>query len=205
MLDWLTHVSHGGRKGNIGMFKAYQLTSVMKATLAVLAVWGSLVVAKPARAAEPFEGSISMADVSGFVDTGKAAEDLDQLIDRSGWTAEEIRKGLVKSYNIKLSSVNKFLRSATGEKFLKIITDGYKPKSKNVNPSTAIRAAVMKDARDNEISALGIMQSLPVDFHVVGKVSICAEDIQVSRQQKSSIISWYLFLPACIYASQDVR
>ena len=205
MLRGLPRVPLDVRAGNTGMVKAYQLVSAMKATLALLTVWGSLVVAGPVRAAEPFQANISAADVSGFVETGNAVEDLDGLISRSGWTEEEIRKGFMKSYNIKLPSVNKFLRSATGEKFLKIITEGYRPQSKNVDASTAIRAAVMKDASDGQISALGIMQSLPVDFHVSGKVSICAEDIQVSRQQKSSIISWYLFLPACIYASQDVR
>ena len=205
----LRRLPHGGRvKGNVGIFKAYQPVSVMKAALALLAAWNALLVllaANPVKAAEPFQNGISATDVSQFVSTGNAVKGLHPFIKDSGWTKEEIKKGLVKSYNIKLSSVHKFLRSDPGEKFLKVITEGYRPRSESVNASTAIRAAIMKDASDGQISALGIMQSLPVDFHVSGTVSICADNIQVSRQQRNSIISWYLFLPACIYASQDVR
>ncbi len=155
-------------------------------------------------AGDPFK-KVSAEDISRFVKTGQANRSLKRLIDSSGWTPAELRAGLRKSYDVDLRSIDRFLRSSTGERFLRFVTDGYTPRSANANPSKALRAAITKDASDGSISALGIMEALPVDFSVSGNLSICAQQVNVSSQQRTSALSYYLFLPACLHASQDVR
>ena len=159
---------------------------------------------REAWAGDPFE-KVSAEEVSRFVKTGRANRNLKQLIDSSGWTPAELRAGLQKSYEVSLVSIDRFLRSGTGEKFLRFVTSGYTPRSAKTNPSKALRSAITKDASDGSISALGIMEALPVDFSVSGKLSICARQVQVSSRQRTSALSFYLFLPACLRASQDVR
>ncbi|SAY39416.1 possible Protein phosphatase 2C [Candidatus Synechococcus spongiarum] len=155
-------------------------------------------------AGDPFE-KVSAEEVSRFINTGRANRNLKQLIDSSGWTRAELQAGLQKSYQVSLVSINRFLRSGTGEKFLSFVTSGYTPLSANTNPSQALRSAIIEDASDGFISALGIMEALPVDFSVSGNLSICARQVQVSPQQRTSTLSFYLFLPACLHASQNVR
>jgi len=155
-------------------------------------------------AGDPFE-NVPAEEVSRFIETGRANRNLEQLVDRSGWTHDELRAGLQKSYEVSLRSIDRFLRSGTGEKFLRFVTSGYTPRSANTNPSRALRSAIIEDASDGSISALGIMEALPVDFSVSGNLSICAQQVNVSSQQRTSALSFYLFLPACLRASQNVR
>ena len=156
-------------------------------------------------AGDPFK-KVSAEDISGFVKTGQTNNrSLKRLIDSSGWTPAELRAGLRKSYDVDLRSIDRFLRSSKGERFLSFVTDGYTPRSANANPSKTLQSAITKDASDGSISALGIMEALPVDFSVSGNLSICAQQVNVSSQQRTSALSYYLFLPACLHASQDVR
>lgn len=157
-----------------------------------------------ALAGDPFE-KVSVEEMARFVETGRAGRNLEQLVDSSGWTRAELRAGLQKSYEVSLVSIDRFLRSGTGEKFLSFVTSGYAPRSANTNPSKALRSAITEDASDGSISALGIMEALPVDFSVSGDLSICAQQVHVSSQQRTSALSFYLFLPACLHASQNVR
>ena len=157
-----------------------------------------------ARAGDPFE-KVSAEDVSRFVRTGRAHRSLKQLVDNSGWTTAELKAGLQKSYPVSLVAIDRFLRSGTGETFLGFLTRGYTPRSANTDPAKALRSAITKDAADGSVSALGIMEALPVDFSVSGKLSICAQEVNVSPRQRTSALSYYLFLPACLHASQNVR
>ncbi|HBP52851.1 MAG TPA: hypothetical protein DD643_00155 [Synechococcus sp. UBA8638] len=155
-------------------------------------------------AGDPFE-KVSVEDISRFVKTDQADRNLELLIDNSGWTRAELRAGLQKSYRVSLVSIDRFLRSSTGERFLDFVTRGYGPRSANVDPSQALRSAIIQDASDRSISALGIMEALPVDFSVSSGLSICAQQVDISSRQRTSALSYYLFLPACLRASQHVR
>ena len=166
-----------------------------------VAAWG---LPQRAWAGDPFE-NVSAEDVARFVKTGRANRNLQKLLDSSGWTRAELQAGLQKSYSVSLVSINRFLRSSTGERFLGFVTGGYTPRSANTNPSQALRSAIIEDATDGSISALGIMAALPVDFSVSGNLSICARKVNVSPRQRTSALSFYLFLPACLHASQNVR
>ena len=180
--------------------------TTLKLKWACLILLGVMTWAAPgeALAADPFE-KVSAEEVARFIQTGRTNRNLKQLVDSSGWTRAELRAGLQKSYQVNLVSIDRFLRSSTGGKFLSFVTRGYTPRSANTNAAKALRAAITKDASDGSISALGIMEALPVDFSVSGKMSICAPQVNVSSQQRTSALSYYLFLPACLHASQNVR
>jgi hypothetical protein len=150
--------------------------------------------------------------VDSFVATGEVNDrGLAGGLARSGWSREEVRAGLSKSYTVDLAAVSRFLYADAGIKFLKYATASYFPfASMNTYAVQALRSAILKDAADGAISAVGIMGALPVDFRLAdfcntysGAQNICAEgSCQSGTAQCTSLFSWYVFLPACIQANQ---
>ena len=127
----------------------------------------------------------------------------------SGWTAEELRFGLNKSYAVDLADVSRFLYSGAGEAFLEDQTRSYVPYwGQKTSAVIALRAAIIADAKDGVISSIGIMKQLPVPFRLSGngpadgRQNVCAPD-KVSGAQATSLLSWYVFLPACIKAKSE--
>lgn len=156
--------------------------------------------------------STNQGAVDTFVDSGEVTDrGLQGGLNLSGWSREEVRAGLSKSYSVDLVGVSRFLYSDAGIKFLKNATASYFPYySMNTYAVQALRSAILKDAGDGSISAVGIMRALPVDFRLAdfcntytGAQNICAEGrCQAGTAQCTSLFSWYVFLPACIQANQ---
>lgn len=156
--------------------------------------------------------STNQGAVDTFVDSGEVTDrGLEGGLNRSGWSREEVRAGLSKSYSVDLVGVSNFLYSDAGVKFLKNATASYFPyASMNTYAVQALRSAIIKDATDGSISAVGIMRGLPVDFRLAdfcntytGAQNICAEGrCQAGTAQCTSLFSWYVFLPACLQANQ---
>ncbi len=130
---------------------------------------------------------------------------------RSGWTSDEVKAGMNKTYAVSLVGVSRFLYSDAGVKFLKNATASYFPYySMNTYAVQALRSAIIFDSRDGSISSAGIMKALPTDFRLAdfcntytGSQNICAEGrCQPGTAQCTSLLSWYVFLPACIQANQ---
>lgn len=130
---------------------------------------------------------------------------------RSGWTSDEVKSGMTKTYAVNLVGVSRFLYSDAGVKFLKNATNSYFPYySMNTYAVQALRSAIISDAKDGSISSAGIMKALPTDFRLAdfcntytGSQNICAEGrCQAGTAQCTSLLSWYVFLPACIQANQ---
>lgn len=135
---------------------------------------------------------------------------LRDAIRMSGWTAEELRFGLNKTYAVDLAGVSRFLYSDAGEAFLDDQTRSYVPYwRQKATAATALRAAIIADAKDGLISSIGIMKQLPVAFRLSdsgsndGRQRVCAPD-KVSGAQATSLLSWYVFLPACIKANSEL-
>ena len=149
----------------------------------------------------------SFRDFEAFFVEGEIADRaLQDAIRNSGWTAEELRFGFTKTYEVDLVGVSRFLYSQAGEAFLKDQTRSYVPFwREKTTASSALRAAIIADARDGFISPVGIMKELPVDFRLAdngrsdGKQNVCAPAM-VSGIQATSLLSWYVFLPACVQA-----
>jgi len=147
-----------------------------------------------------------------FLSTGEVTDrGLDGGLARSGWTTDEIRTGMTKTYNVDLVGVSRFLYSDAGVKFLKNATNSYFPYySMNTYAVQALRSAIIKDSADGVISSATIMRALPTDFRLAdfcntysGAQNICAEGrCQAGTAQCTSLLSWYVFLPACIQANQ---
>ena len=63
-----------------------------------------------------------------FLGTGVVTDrGLEGGLNRSGWTAEEVRQGMNKSYNVDFVGVSRFLYSDAGVKFFKNQTSSYFP------------------------------------------------------------------------------
>ena len=143
--------------------------------------------------------------VDGVV-TDRALQD---AIRMSGWSTEELRFGLNKVYAVDLAGVSQFLYSDAGEAFLQDQTRSYVPYwRQKMTAAMALRAAIIADAKDGLLSSIGIMKQLPVSFRLSdngptdGRQNVCAPD-KVSGDQATSLLSWYVFLPACIKAKSE--
>ena len=69
----------------------------------------------------------------------------------------------------------------------------------------ALRSAIIAAAAGGQISALAIMAHLPTDFSTgqgCGRLGVCAPSKCVGEAQCTSLLSWYVFLPACLQANQ---
>jgi hypothetical protein len=146
-----------------------------------------------------------------FLLTGEVTDrGLEGGLNRSGWTAAEVREGMNKSYNVNFVGVSRFLYSDAGVKFLKNQTSSYFPYwSMNTYAVQALRSAIVADARDGQISAAGIMNALPTDMRLAdfcntytGAQNVCAEGRCQGDAQCTSLLSWFVFLPACLQANQ---
>ena len=158
-------------------------------------------------------GSVSTTTYSELksflVDGAVEDRDLEGAIRMSGWTTEELRFGLKKVYAVDLVGVSQFLDSDAGEAFLQDQTKSYVPYwRQKTTAAMALRAAIIADATDGLISSIGIMKHLPVSFRLSdngptdGRQNVCAPD-KVSGDQATSLLSWYVFLPACIKANSE--
>ena len=157
--------------------------------------------------------STDLQEVADYLDTGEVTDrGLAGGIARSGWTSEEVRTGMTKTYSVDLVGVSRFLYSDAGVKFLKNASNSYFPYySMNTYAVQALRSAIIADAADGSISSFGIMSALPTDFRLAdfcntytGAQNICAEGrCQEGTAQCTSLLSWYVFLPACIQANQQ--
>ena len=158
-------------------------------------------------------GSVSTttySELESFIVDGVVTDRaLQDAIRMSGWTTEELRFGLNKSYAVDLAGVSRFLDSGAGEAFLEDQTRSYVPYwRQKTTAAMALRAAIIADAKDGLISSIGIMKQLPVSFRLSGngptdgRQNVCAPD-KVSGAQATSLLSWYVFLPACIKANSE--
>ena len=145
-----------------------------------------------------------------FFSTGDITDRaLSSGISSSGWTAEEIQEGMTKTYAVDIIGVSRFLYSNDGVKFLKDQTRSYFPYWTMTPTSVvALRSAIIADSIDGEISSAGIMAELPVDFRLAdtcgtydGTQNVCAPHHCEGDAQCTSLLSWYVFLPACIQAN----
>ena len=158
--------------------------------------------------------STTQDDVDEFLETGEVRNrGLSGGLSRSGWTSDEVRDGMTKSYDVDLVGVSRFLYSDEGVKFLKNATMSYFPYwTMDTFAVQALRSAIISDAADGAISSAGIMRALPTDFRLAdtcgtytGEQNVCAEGrCEEGTGQCTSLLSWYVFLPACVQANQIV-
>jgi len=148
--------------------------------------------------------------ITTFLATGAITDrGLQDGIALSGWTADEIRAGMNKPYQVDFLSVANFLYSAPGIQFLDEQTRSYVPYwTLKQDAVVALRSAIMADALDGSISSAGILAALPVDFRLAdtdrfdGKQNVCDRVRATTPAQSTSLLSWYVFLPSCIQARQ---
>ena len=159
--------------------------------------------------------SLQPEAIRRFVETGVVSDrSLASAIDQSGWSAEELRLGLAKPYSVDLVALARFLYSSDGLAFLRTQTRGYGPASTKAPYAVeALRSAIIAAAASGQISALAIMAHLPTNFSTVqacsydggqygGRPTVCATGQCVGEAQCTSLLSWYVFLPACLQANQ---
>ena len=183
----------------------------------VLAGASLAALAAPAKAVTPVRwntgGAVWSTSSSAFKTFLESGEITDRAlasgISNSGWEAEEIQEGMTKTYSVDVVGVARFLYSDDGVKFLKDQTASYFPYWKMTDTAVpALRSAIIADSADGKLSSAGIMAALPVDFRLAdtcgtytGAQNVCAPDKCEGDAQCTSLLSWYVFLPACVQAN----
>ena len=193
------------------MFSRLAAGLLAGASLAALAVPAEAGTSRPVR--WNTGGAVwttTSSEFKTFFSTGDITDRaLSSGISNSGWTAEEIQEGMTKTYAVDIIGVSRFLYSDDGVKFLKDQTRSYFPYWKMKSTSVvALRSAIVADSIDGEISSAGIMAELPVDFRLAdtcgtydGIQNVCAPNHCEGDAQCTSLLSWYVFLPACVQAN----
>ncbi|WP_114994251.1 alpha/beta hydrolase [Synechococcus sp. UW179A] len=191
------------------MFTRFAAGALAAASISTLAVAAEAGTKRPVRWVSG--GAVWTTKASAFAKFFSDGEITDRAlqagINNSGWTADEIQEGMTKSYDVDLVGVSRFLYSADGVKFLDDQTRSYFPYwQKKKTAVVALRSAIILDAADGEISSAGIMNQLPVDFRLNdngssdGAQNVCKDGLDGA--QSTSLLSWYVFLPACVQANQ---
>ena len=193
------------------MFTRFAAGALAAASLTTLAVAAEAGTSRPVRWVSG--GAVWTTKASAFAKFFSEGEITDRAlqagINNSGWTADEIQEGMTKTYDVDLVGVSRFLYSADGVAFLDDQTRSYFPYwQKKKTAVVALRSAIILDAADGEISSAGIMANLPVDFRLAdtcntydGAQNVCAPDKGQGDAQCTSLLSWYVFLPACVQAN----
>lgn len=146
-----------------------------------------------------------------FVTSGTFADQrLLWLVNSSGWRKEELRTALVRPYGVDVVALARFLDSSQGQAFLQSQSRAYRPlPGQPVGRDlrvVALRSAILADARDGTISALGIVRRLPVPLllDVAGAGPLRCSDLPCEDpRQCRSVLSWLVFLPACLQAAAE--
>ena len=147
-----------------------------------------------------------------FLESGEITDrGLKSAISQSGLSADEIRVGMTKSYKVDISSVTRFLYTKEGIKFLENKSSSYSPYwEANKTAVVALRSAIIADSLDGTISSKGILEKLPVDFRFSktchnndeSKV-FCNNSDCGGAANCNSLLSLYVFIPACVQAGQN--
>lgn len=191
------------------MFTRFAAGALAAASISTLAVAAEAGTKRPVRWVSG--GAVWTTKSKAFKKFFKNGEITDRAleagINNSGWTADEIQEGMTKTYEVDLVGVSRFLYSKDGVKFLKDQTRSYFPYwQKKKTAVVALRSAIILDAADGKISSAGIMKQLPVAFRLNdngssdGAQNVCKDGLDGA--QATSLLSWYVFLPACVQANQ---
>ena len=196
------------------MFSRLAVRIFLGAALAALAVHAEAVTSRPVR--WNTGGAVwttTSSEFKTFFETGEVTDRaLDAGINNSGWTAEDIQEGMTKSYSVDIIGVSRFLYSDDGVKFLKDQTASYFPYWRMKKTAVvALRSAIIADSIDGKISPVSIMAALPVDFRLAdpcgnytGAQNVCAPDKCEGDAQCTSLLSWFVFLPAYVQADSQL-
>ena len=191
------------------MFTRFAAGALAAASISTLAVAAEAGTKRPVRWVSG--GAVWTTKSKAFKKFFKDGEITDRAleagINNSGWTADEIQEGMTKTYEVDLVGVSRFLYSKDGVAFLKDQTRSYFPYwQKKKTAVVALRSAIILDAADGKISSAGIMKQLPVAFRLNdngssdGAQNVCKDGLD--EPKSTSLLSWYVFLPACVQANQ---
>ena len=151
--------------------------------------------------------SIPAAALRQFAADGSFSDQrLLRLVASSGWPDADLRAALVKPYGVDLVSLARFLDSPAGTAFLEQQTRAYRPllSGRRDLRVSALRAAILAEARGGTLTALGILRRLPAPLvlDLAGPAPLRCSSLPCDNPlQCSSVLSWIAFLPACLQAA----
>jgi hypothetical protein len=152
--------------------------------------------------------STPAAALHRFVHSGEIRDrGLLVLLEHAGWTSDELRVGLSKTYRVDPVLLASFLNGERGERFLAEHLGSYGPSGAPQTALVAMRSAILAAANDGLISSMELLAKLPTDFelrHQGGSkratMPVCGLAAGMADERGHSWLSWLVFLPACLQA-----
>jgi len=137
--------------------------------------------------------------LEAFVDTGVIKDRaLKNAIKKSRWSPQEVRSAISRIYKVDKKSLAIILKSSSGVTF-----------SINKDLKKDLFKAILDDSLDGTISTIGILSYLKTFPRDLGecispgnKEFTCDQGKCNSDLNCKTILSWYIFLPACLQAAQ---
>ena len=152
--------------------------------------------------------STPAAALQRFVSTGEIKDrGLLQLIKHSGWSNDDLRVALAKLYRVDSLGLARFLASPRGDRFLQEQLGSYGPSNAPQTALVGLRSAILSAAATGQLSSMDLLAHLPTDFDLrqqngrsMAAMPVCGNGSQLTAAQRSSWLSWLVFLPACLQA-----
>jgi len=153
--------------------------------------------------------SIPAAALQQFATAGTFSDQrLLRLVAHSGWPDDALRAALLKPYAVDLVALARFLDSPAGQLFLQQQTRAYRPFRAGPGEQDlrvpALRSAILAEAQGGNLTALGILRRLPAPLvlDLAGPAPLRCSSLPCTNPlQCSSVLSWLVFLPACLQAA----
>lgn len=157
------------------------------------------------------ERTVAAPVLERFVNTGEVrGRTLVQLLEQSGWSADDLRRALSKVYHVDTLALTRFLTSEPGERFLRQHLGNYGPRRAPQAALVGLRAAILAASADGRLSAIDLLAHLPTDFdlRLAGErnttaMPVCGGGAALMGERGRSWLSWLVFLPACLQAASS--
>ncbi|NJM48946.1 MAG: alpha/beta hydrolase [Alkalinema sp. RU_4_3] len=129
-----------------------------------------------------FRESISVAELTTFVETGETSSALQSYLNRSGQKPEDVRRTLGKQVDVNVVTLDRALNNRVGNLVLDQISLAVHPPT-NAASRQAIRSAlVLSASQDNKISLIEVIQKYPTS-----EVELEGERISQAYRQISAL------------------
>ena len=146
---------------------------------------------------------LSINVIQEFIETGDIKDYvLKNAIKRSGWSEQEVQEGIKRIYKVDKISLERLIKSSFGVNLLAKYHGDIGLNKDLVN-------AILDDSIDGTISSIGILaglKALPRDIseciNSENQILKCDRINCSSDDNCKTVLTWYIFLPACLQASQ---
>jgi hypothetical protein len=132
-----------------------------------------------------FRESISVAELTTFVETGEASSELQSYLRTSQQNPENVRRLLGRETNVNVVTLDRALNNPVGNLVLDQISLAVHPPANTASRQAIRSALILSASEDNKISLIEVIQKYPT-----AEVELEGERISQAYRQIDAIGGW---------------